>query len=112
MVGSLKTACQAWKVMLVVIACLVAHGRPFYTNQAGEQTGFARALFAAADLQSPRVRAEICAGLAHLGVTLDATSNDVGASITSAPTSHCLVRVVRTDEDVIARHARRLLGGG
>ncbi len=59
------------------------------------------------------VRAEICAGLAHLGVTLDATSNDVGASIISAPTSHCLVRVVRTDEDgVIARHARRLLGGG
>jgi hypothetical protein len=38
MIGSSKTACQAWKVMLVVIACLVAHGRPFYTNQAGEQT--------------------------------------------------------------------------
>jgi acetate kinase len=59
------------------------------------------------------VRAEICAGLAHLGVTLDATSNDVGAPIVSAPSSPCLVRVVRTDEDgVIARHARRLLGGG
>src|SRR5260370_33886162 len=83
MIGSLKTACQAWKVMLVVIACLVAHGRPFYTNQAGEQTGFARALFAAADIQSPQVRAELCAGLAPLAVSLDATSNSAGSSRTS-----------------------------
>ncbi len=57
------------------------------------------------------VRAEICAGLAHLGVALDAASNDAGAPLVSAAGSRCAVRVVRTDEDlVIARHARRLLG--
>ena len=56
------------------------------------------------------VRAEICAGLAHLGVTLDAASNEAGAPLVSAAGSRCAVRVVRTDEDlIIARHARRLL---
>ncbi len=56
------------------------------------------------------VRAGICAGLAHLGVTLDATSNQVGAPLLSAAGSRCAVRLVHTDEDlVIARHARRLL---
>ena len=55
------------------------------------------------------VRAEICAGLAHLGLALDATANAAGAPIVSAPGSPCVVRVIRTDEDaVIARHARAL----
>ena len=57
------------------------------------------------------VRAEICAGLAHLGVTLDAAANEAGAARISAAGSRCAVRVVHTDEDlVIARHALRLLG--
>jgi acetate kinase len=57
------------------------------------------------------VRAEISAGLGHLGVTLDPASNDAGADFVSVAGSRCAVRVIRTDEDlVLARHARSLLG--
>jgi len=56
------------------------------------------------------VRAEICAGLGHLGVVLDPARNSAGSAIISADASRCKVRVVQTDEDaVIARHAGRLL---
>jgi acetate kinase len=56
------------------------------------------------------VRAEACAGLAHLGVRLDATRNEAHADVVSAPDAACTVRVVATDEDVmIARHTRRAL---
>jgi acetate kinase len=51
------------------------------------------------------IRTEICRGLEHLGVVLDATANDAHADVISAPGAECVVRVVRTDEDVvIARH--------
>lgn len=58
------------------------------------------------------VRWEICEGLGHLGVALDARSNDAhGATISSAG-SPCTVRVVATDEDLmIARHAQSVLAG-
>jgi acetate kinase len=53
------------------------------------------------------IRAGICQGLEHLGVDLDDSANDAHASVISAPDSECVVRVVRTDEDlVIARHTR------
>lgn len=56
------------------------------------------------------VRWEICEGLGHLGVALDARRNDAhGATISSAG-SPCTVRVVATDEDLmIARHAQSVL---
>jgi acetate kinase len=58
------------------------------------------------------VRAEICRGLEHLGVELDDERNEAHADVISAPGSDCVVRVVRTDEDlVIARHTAALLGG-
>jgi acetate kinase len=57
------------------------------------------------------VRAEICRGLEHLGVRLDDDRNDRHADVISTPDSGCVVRVVRTDEDlVIARHTRALVG--
>src|SRR5262249_31120626 len=56
------------------------------------------------------VRAEICRGLEHLGVTLDPKRNVEHADVISAPNSACEVRVVPTDEDLmIARHTRRLV---
>ncbi|GAC1545462.1 MAG: acetate kinase [Myxococcales bacterium] len=56
------------------------------------------------------IREEICAGLAHLGVTLDDASNRAGAPLISAAGSRCAVCVIRTDEDlVLARHAHGLL---
>jgi acetate kinase len=56
------------------------------------------------------VRAEICRGLRHLGVILDAARNDANADTISAETSRCAVRVIPTNEDLmIARHTLRTL---
>ncbi len=56
------------------------------------------------------IRAEICRGLEHLGVVLDGGANDAHADVISAPGAGCVVRVVRTDEDiVIARHTGALV---
>ncbi len=58
------------------------------------------------------VRAETCRGLEHLGVELDESANAAHADVISAPGASCVVRVVRTDEDlVIARHTRALVAG-
>jgi len=55
------------------------------------------------------LRAEIVAGLAHLGLTLDATANDRSARVISGARSTGRVLVVPTDEEVmIARHTARL----
>ena len=56
------------------------------------------------------VREEICAGLQHLGVRLDASRNAANASVVSADDSRCTVRVVPANEErSIARHTRRVL---
>jgi acetate kinase len=56
------------------------------------------------------VRWEVCAGLAYLGISLDARQNTVNAEIISAPGNVCTVRVIPTNEDLmIARHTRALL---
>ncbi|HLK12474.1 MAG TPA: acetate/propionate family kinase [Candidatus Binatia bacterium] len=58
------------------------------------------------------VREEICRGLEHLGVRLDARRNAAHAPVVSAAESRCTVRVVPTDEDLmIARHTRAALAG-
>ena len=59
---------------------------------------------------SPLVRSEVCKGLGHLGVEIDATVNTAGAPVVSTATSRVVVRVVATDEEqVIARHTAALL---
>jgi acetate kinase len=56
------------------------------------------------------VRAGICGGLEHLGVELDHAANAADAAVISVPSSACVVRVERTDEDrVIARHTSALV---
>ncbi len=56
------------------------------------------------------VRAEICEGLEHLGVHVEAQANAMHAPVISTDGSPCTVRVVATDEDrMIARSTARLL---
>jgi len=56
------------------------------------------------------VRREICNNLEFLGISLDQNQNEKHAAIISTPESRCVVRVVRTDEDLmIARHSWKLL---
>ncbi len=55
------------------------------------------------------IRARLCAGLAHLGVHLDAARNDAHAPLVSSPTSRVAVRVIPTDEELqIARETAAL----
>ncbi len=57
------------------------------------------------------VRWEACQGLDHLGLRLDAESNEAHADTISRPDSRCVVRVIPTQEDLmIARHVRKALG--
>jgi acetate kinase len=56
------------------------------------------------------VRAEICRGLAHLGVRVAGDRNRAHAEWISAPRSACSVRVLATNEELmIARHTRAAL---
>jgi acetate kinase len=56
------------------------------------------------------IRRDICRGLEHLGIDLDARRNADDAETISAPASACTVRVIPTNEDVmIARHTRAVL---
>ena len=62
---------------------------------------------------SPVIRARICSGLCFLGIQLDEMRNATGAPVISTDTSPALVRVIRTDEDVIiAKAVFRILAGG
>jgi len=56
-------------------------------------------------------RAEICAGLEHLGIVLDAKKNDVrGEAVISSDKSPVLVRVIPPAEDLlIVNHVYRLM---
>lgn len=55
-------------------------------------------------------RARICAGLAHIGVRIDAPRNLVNAAVISADASAVKVLLIRTDEQwMIAEEARLLL---
>jgi len=56
------------------------------------------------------IRGGICDGLEHLGVEIDDAANAEHAAVISLPGAACVVRVERTDEDlVIARHTRALV---
>jgi acetate kinase len=56
------------------------------------------------------VRAEVCRGLEHLGITVDDELNAQHAEVISRAGSTCTVRVIPTNEDLmIARHTRALL---
>lgn len=57
-----------------------------------------------------QVRAEVCSGLAHLGVLLDTERNLAGEPVISSREGTVEVRVVHTrEEQMIARHVARLL---
>lgn len=67
---------------------------------AGAIDGIETLLFSGgAGEHGPEVRAQICAGLAHLGVQLDPDANLAGAEIVSTPVSRVCVRVMHTDEE-------------
>jgi acetate kinase len=56
------------------------------------------------------VRSQVCLGLGYLGIELDPRQNERHASVISTARSHCIVRVVPTNEDLmIARHTSTVL---
>jgi len=59
---------------------------------------------------APSIRAGICSGLEYLGIDVAPERNASNDAIISRSQSRVMVRVMKTDEDVvIARHVRRLL---
>ncbi|MGA2401004.1 MAG: acetate/propionate family kinase [Syntrophobacteraceae bacterium] len=59
---------------------------------------------------APAVRWRICEGMEFLGIRLDSSRNDANAPIISREDSPCVVRVMRTDEDLmIARQTNDLV---
>jgi acetate kinase len=60
---------------------------------------------------APPIRERVCAGLGFLGLTLDNAANAQPAPVISAESSRVVVRVIRTDEQLmIALATRHLLG--
>jgi acetate kinase len=56
------------------------------------------------------VRAEVCEGLAHLGIAIDPHRNDSSEDMISAADGRCAVRVIPTNENLmVARHTVRLV---
>jgi len=62
---------------------------------------------------SARVRAQICARLAHLGIVIDEAANErlVGEGAIESPSSAVQVRVVHAREDVVVVRAVRIILG-
>jgi acetate kinase len=61
----------------------------------------------------PEVRARICGGLSFLGIELNEARNAGNAAVISAASGRVIVRVIRTDEEImIARSVCRILGPG
>lgn len=56
---------------------------------------------------APEVRAEICEGLAHLGVALDPPANNANEQIISQQAGRVTVRVIATDEEIVLAQAVR-----
>jgi len=62
---------------------------------------------------APAVRARICDGMGFLGIELEEKRNAANEGVISAAASRVVVRVIRTDEElVIARSVTRLLSLG
>jgi acetate kinase len=56
------------------------------------------------------VRAEVCQGLAHLGILIDRRRNNLNEDTISTADSPCAVRVIPTNENLmVARHTVRLV---
>ncbi len=56
------------------------------------------------------VRAEVCAGLVHLGIAIDARRNDSSDDTITTAESRCRVRVIPTNENLmVALHTARLV---
>lgn len=56
---------------------------------------------------APEIRQAVCAGLEFLGINVDAAKNAANASIISREDSRVVVRVIKTNEELmIARHTR------
>jgi acetate kinase len=49
---------------------------------------------------APRIRAQICGGISHLGIRIDSKRNQQNQGRISDPSSKVTVRVIPTDEEL------------
>lgn len=88
-------------------------GRRWLAGLAGVLGGVDRVVFTGGiGENAPRIRANICAGLAFMGLTLDAARNESGACVISSAAAAAIVEVRKSDEEgEIARQTQALLTG-
>jgi acetate kinase len=94
----------------------------FFCYQARRHVGALAAVLGGVDrlvftggigVNAPAVRAQICGGLAFLGLDLDSARNAEGVRVLSSDASAVLVELRQTDEElVIARHVRDFMAAG
>jgi acetate kinase len=87
------------------------HAKKFLSALAATLGGLDTLIFTAGvGENAPTVRWRICEGMEFLGIHLDPGRNDANAPIISKEESPCIVRVMRTDEDLmIALHTNDLI---
>lgn len=93
------------------VALFCYHARRWICSLAGALEGLDTLVFSGGIGENlAEIRARICAGLSFIGVELDPARNAAHAAVISSPGSKVVVRVIRTDEElIIAQSATRLL---
>ncbi|MGE0743345.1 MAG: acetate/propionate family kinase [Hyphomonadaceae bacterium] len=109
--AELLTSTEAGASEAVDVFC--QSGRRWLAGLAGVLGGVDRVVFTGGiGENAPRIRANICAGLAFMGLTLDAARNELGACVISSAAAAAIVEVRKSDEEgEIARQTQALLTG-
>jgi acetate kinase len=96
------------------VALYCYQAKKFLASLVGALGGIDSLIFTAGiGENAPEVRQRICEGLDFLGIEIEPELNRENAPIVSSTESRVLVRVMKTDEDLmLAQHAARLLAEG
>jgi acetate kinase len=95
----------------VAVNLFCYQAKKFLSALAGAMGGLDTLIFTAGvGENAPTIRWRICEGMEFLGIHLDSSRNNANAPVISREDSPCIVRVMRTDEDLmIARHTNDLI---
>lgn len=93
------------------VAMFCYHTRRWICSLAGALEGLDTLVFSGGIGENvAEIRTRVCAGLDFIGIELDPAQNAVHAAVISSPESRVVVRVIRTDEElIIAQNVARVL---
>ena len=93
------------------VAMFCYHTKRWICSLAGALEGLDTLVFSGGIGENlAEIRTRICTGLGFIGIELDPTQNATHADVISSPDSRVVVRVIRTDEElVIAQNVARVM---